>query len=149
MHTTKKGKKNYIKEKPRYRDIFLITADQTPPRQHRKYIISTSGGRRGPRNWLEAAARFSPGVAMGGRHGSPHANNNCKDSTNPIAIQLQRLPSFNCKDSTNPRHFCVKVLYYTLKIDALHLNDWFDHNTHALYNDQGAKIFGVFPSRKY
>jgi hypothetical protein len=34
MHTIKKKKKNTKKEKSRYSDQFLVTAAQTPPRQH-------------------------------------------------------------------------------------------------------------------
>jgi hypothetical protein len=33
MHTAKKRKKNYRKEKSRYSDEFFVTADQTPPTQ--------------------------------------------------------------------------------------------------------------------
>jgi hypothetical protein len=39
MHT---AKKNYIKEKSRYSDQFIETADQTPPKQHQKSINSKS-----------------------------------------------------------------------------------------------------------
>jgi hypothetical protein len=38
MHTARK--KNYRKEKSRYSDKILVSANQTPPRQHQKSIFS-------------------------------------------------------------------------------------------------------------
>jgi hypothetical protein len=46
MHTTKKGKKNYIKEKSRYRDLLLVAANQTPPMQHQKSISKSDASKK-------------------------------------------------------------------------------------------------------
>jgi hypothetical protein len=42
MHTAKKRKKNYEKEKSRCNDLFPETAALTPPRQHQKSSFSKS-----------------------------------------------------------------------------------------------------------
>jgi hypothetical protein len=42
MHTPKKRKMNYRKEKSRFSDQFLAVADEPPPEQHQKSINSKS-----------------------------------------------------------------------------------------------------------
>jgi hypothetical protein len=42
MHIAKKQKKKYKKEKSRYSYLFLIAAEQTPPRKHQKFAFSNS-----------------------------------------------------------------------------------------------------------
>jgi hypothetical protein len=42
MHTTKKRKKEYKKEKPRYNDQIFVAATRTPPNQHQKSNPSKS-----------------------------------------------------------------------------------------------------------
>jgi hypothetical protein len=42
MHTTKKHKKNYGKEKFRYSDLFPVAVVQPPPRKYQKSSFSNS-----------------------------------------------------------------------------------------------------------